>query len=255
MSESTEYIPYAAADADDRAAEPTGRGKTGWWVAATLALMLFSVGGVMTWRWVDSNLLRWGIEDGATTATDSARLIERVRAFELGTVKLTYAGKARIEAEKRVAAGPVRFGLPGWVAGQALDVTGDATVTAGIDLAGVAPEDMQITRQGKDVTVLIRLPAPRVLSTELVPNSLDMDTSAGVLTRIKQGVGLSEADLRDRAADQVVTAAREAAIQQGILTDAGREAERRLQAFLQSLPQTGSERVTYTVVARDPATQ
>lgn len=251
MSDPTQYVPD---DASTPAAHPR-RGRAGWWVAAALALTLVSVGGIATWRWVDSNLLRWGIEDGGTTATDSARLIERVRAFELGTVKQTYAGTARIDAEKRVAAGPVRFGVPGWVAGQTLDVTGTATVTAGIDLAGVSPEDMQITRQGKDVTVLIRLPAPRVLSTELVPNSLDLDTSAGVLTRITQGVGLGETDLRDRAADQVLAAARAAAIQQGILTDAGREAERRLQTLLQSLPQPGPERVTYTIVARDPATQ
>ena len=46
--------------------------------------------------------------------------------------------------------------------------------------------------------------------------------------------------------------ARSTAVEQGILNDAAREAERRLQGFLQSLPQTGSERVTYTVVVREP---
>lgn len=231
------------------------RGRAGWLVASTLALILIGLGGMMAWRWADTNLLRWGVQDAETTAIDSARLIERVRAFQLATVKHTYAGSATIDADKTLAAGPVRLGLPGWVAGQELSVTGDATVTAGVDLARVSPDDMQITRQGKEVNVLIRLPAPEILSTELLPNTLDMNTSAGVLTRIKQRVGLSEADLRDRAADQVIGAARDAAVRQGILDEAARESEKRLQAFLQSMPQTGQEKVTYAVVVRAPATQ
>jgi hypothetical protein len=141
------------------------------------------------------------------------------------------------------------------MAGQSLDVTGDVTVTAGVDLAKLRPEDMQIARQGRDVQVLITVPAPELLAAELVPNTLDMDTSRGILTRIKTTAGFDEKDLRDQAADQLVLVAKRSALEQGILDDAARETERRLQAFLNGLPQTGDERVSYVVVARPPAAQ
>ncbi len=228
--------------------------RAGVWFFALASLMFLGLAGVVTWRWLDRNVLHWGVEAGRTETVNHAELVQRVRAFELATVKHTYQGEAHIDAGKVLAAGPVRRSLPSWVAGQQLDVTGKVTVTAGVDLSGVRPEDMEIVRQGKDVRVVIRVPAPRVLSSELEPDTLDMDTRSGVITRLGRGVGLGEKDLRDRAADEVIAGARESAVRGGILQDAGRETERRLQAFLQSMPQTG-ERVTYVVEVREPSVQ
>jgi len=248
MSDDIQNEPEPAS----RAAGARGGGRAGAWLVVVAVVALLGVGGTVAWRWVDGNVLHWGVEDGRTQAVNHAELLRQVQAFELATVKNTYAGRAHVDADKVLSAGPKRLTLPGWVAGQELDVRATVTVTAGVDLSRVGPEDMEITRRGKDVHVLIRVPAPEVLSTELVPNTLDMSTSSGIITRVRRSVGLAEQDLRDRAADEVTDVARTTAVEHGILDDAARETERRLQGFLQSLPQTGSERVTYTVVVREP---
>lgn len=229
-------------------------GKAGVWFFTMASLMLLVLAGIVTWRWVDRTFLHWGIEDGATRTLDHAELLERVRAFQLATIKHTYEGQSHVEADKVLAAGPARVSLPNWAAGQQLDVTGKATVTAGIDLSHVGADDMEITRDGKDMRVVIHVPAPRVLSTELVPGSLDMSTRAGLLTRIGNAVGMNDADLRNRAADLVDASARDSAVQNGILQDAASEAQQRLQAFLQQLPQAGG-RVTYVVDVAQPSAQ
>lgn len=226
-------------------------GRAAAWIFLATSLLFLGLGAVVTWRWVDGNFLHWGIAEGEEEAVDHAVLLERVRAFELATVKHTYGTEARIETQNVLNAGPRRITLPGFLAGQSLDVEADVVITAGVDMARVQPEDMEIICQGKLCQVTIRVPAPEILSAEIVPNSLDMSTSEGLITRL----GIGEKDLRDRAADQVVIVAKEQAIRQGILTDAARETERRLQAFLQSLPQTGDGKITYTVITREPATQ
>jgi hypothetical protein len=165
-------------------------------------------------------------------------------------VKHTYDANAQVDVDKVLSAGPLRASLPPWMAGQSLDVTADVTVAAGVDLSKVRPEDMQVVREGNDVRVLITVPAPELLSAELVPDTLDMDTNQGLLTRVTTSIGLNERDLRDAAADQAILIAKQSAIEQGILDDAAREAELRLQTFLNSLPQTGDERVIYQIVAR-----
>lgn len=219
-------------------------------LALVLSGMLFvGVGGYLGWQWLDGHLLHWGVHDGATTNVNNAELLQRVRAFELATVKHTYAAQAHVDAGKVLNAGPKKIDLPGWVDGQKLDAKGNAIITAGVDLSRVKPEDMTVTRQGKDTEVTIHLPPSEVLSAELVPNTLDMSTSSGLFSRLRQSIGLSDKDLRDQAADQVTQGARVAAVQQGILDDADREAERRLQTFLNSLPQPANGgRTTYTVI-------
>ena len=255
----SQYIPIGSPrpQAEDRPAERTGvsAGRVGAWFFALAALVLFGLSAVIAWRWLDRNLLHWGVDDGKTTEVNSAELLERVRAFELATTKHTYGGQAQVEAGKVLNAGPARVELPSFLAGQKMNVKGKVIVTAGVDLSKVRPEDMEVSRQGRETRVTIYVPAPEVLSAELVPNTLDMDTSAGLFTRIRTAVGLSEKDLRDRAADQLVVVAKESAVEQGILDDAARETERRLQAFLQSLPQTGNDRTTYIVVVRPPNAQ
>ncbi|MGE0539376.1 MAG: DUF4230 domain-containing protein [Dehalococcoidia bacterium] len=250
MPEFTQYIPITPPRPQPEKDRTPGVGRAGAWFFALAGLLLLGLSGLVTWRWVDRNLLHWGVDDGKTTQVNSAELLERVRAFELATVKHTYDANAQVDASKVFNAGPLRAPLPSWMAGQSLDVTADVAVAAGVDLAKVRSEDMQIVREGNDVRVLITVPAPELLSAELIPNTLDMDTNRGFLTWLKTSVGLSETDMRDIAADQVVLIAKQRASEQGILDDAGREAELRLQTFLNSLPQTGDERVIYQVVAR-----
>ena len=229
------------------------RPKRGWsagrvalWSFAAASLMFLALASVTTWRWLDNNLLHWGVADKPEQTVDRVELLRRIQAFELATIKHTYSARAHVEAPKELQAGPQRVSLPLWAAGQQLDVKAKVTVTAGVDLSRVRPEDMEVIREGRDTRVIIHVPAPQVLSTELVPNSMDMSTRTGVLTRIGQAVGKEETDLRDRAADEVGRVARDEAIQQGILDEAARETERRLQDFLQALPQTGG-RVIYVV--------
>lgn len=240
----------------DAPAVPRGGGvaRAGTWFFTVASLLLLGLSAVATWRWVDHNLLHWGLADSRTATVNHAELLERVRAFELATVKHTYQGQAHVDVAKQLNAGPVRVGLPSWVAGQRLAVTGRATVAAGVDLSRVKPDDMTVTREGKETRVVIRVPAPQVLSTELVQGSLDMTTGAGVVTRLTKAAGIGETDLRDRAADEVVRVARDTAVQQGILDDAAREATGRLQAFLQALPQPGGK-VTYVVEVAPPPAQ
>lgn len=227
--------------------------KIGGLIILLTSMLLLGLSGLVAFRWIDGNLLHWGVEDAGEARVNHAELLARVRAFELATVKHTYASEAHIDVNKAFAAGPARISLPGWLAGQKLDVKGNVIVTAGVDLAGVRPEDMELTREGKTAMVLIKLPAAQVLSTQIEPNTLDMSTSAGALTRIKTQLGLSEEDLRDRAADELVTVAEATAVRGGLLAEATRETEQRLAAFLQSLPQGGDEKVTYVIVVREPA--
>jgi hypothetical protein len=257
VSDFTQYVPPTGSASPP---PPSRReGGTGLKAAALFfvvaALMFVAMTGFLAWRWADANLLHWGVEDGKTQELNHAELLQQIQAFELATVKQTYSGQAHVEAPKVLRAGPASWQLPGFVAGQELDANGKVIITAGVDLSKVRPEDMQVTRNGKDVHVTIRVPAPEILSTELVPNTLNMNASAGMITRVSQAAGLSEKDLHERAADQVTLIARDTALQQGILEIAARETEQRLQAFLQSLPATGSEKVTYSVVARQPSAQ
>jgi hypothetical protein len=222
-------------------------------VLGTLGLLL--VGGISSWQWLDRNVLHWGLDDAGEQTVSAGQLLRQVRAFEVTALKNTYAGTAHIEVSKRLRAGPVRVGLPGWVAGEQLDVTGTVTVAAGVDLSGVGPADMTITQAGKDTVVTVHLPAARVLSTELQPNTLKMSTGEGLITRVGQRIGMTDTDLRNRSADEVLRTARDTAIEQGLLDQAGRETAHRLQTFLQSLPQPAGSKVTYVVKVREPALQ
>jgi hypothetical protein len=230
-----------------------GAGRLAAWLFAGAALLMLAFSGLISYRWVQANLFHWGVSTSSTVEINQAQLLERVRAFELTTVKHTYASHGQIDVKKEFGAGPVGIGLPGWIAGQKLDVKGDVVVMAGVDLALVQPEDMEITQQGDGTLVVIRLPAARIMATEIKADTLDISTSAGVLTRLRTTIGLSEQDLRDRSAGQLTDVARESAIEQGILADAAREAEQRLAAFLQSLPQPAGTHVTYVVMARQAA--
>jgi hypothetical protein len=229
---------------------------SGWrpslFTIAALAAMAFT--SFMAWRWLDANVLGLGINDGETTVVNQALLLEKVRAFEVVTIKHTYQSNASIEASKDLNVGLTDFGLPSWLAGQKMQVNGRVTVTAGADLSKVRPQDITVVRKGDNLEVTILLPQPHVVSVEPVPNSIDIETSQGVLTRLRTRVGFSEQDLKDGALDRLVAVAREGAVKNGLLDDAQRETHWRLEGFLNSLPGAGSGHVTY-VVRMQPAPQ
>ncbi len=216
-------------------------------IVGTLLLLAMPL-GVRTWHWADRNVLHWGVTSAPPRTTLSqATLLQQVHAFQLATVKRTYASQAHQSVAQTLAAGPVRTSLPGWLAGQQLTASGEVTVTGGVDLEQITSDDITVTHTGKTEQVFVHAPAPQVQSSELVPGSLHMSTGSGLLNNLGGIAGISEGDLRNGAADQVIAVARNTALQQGILVEAGHEAQRRLQAFLMSLPHDGAQ-IRYTIL-------
>ncbi len=215
-------------------------------------LVLLVVGAVATWQWLDSRFFSIGIEDAGSTTFDKAVLLERVRAFELVTTKDTFSTKSSTDFHKRLNLGVTKIGLPGFLAGQELDVRADVTVSAGVDLAQIKPQDIEVIKQGAGSVVVIRIPPAQITSTEINPDTFDISHSQGFVTRIGNTVGLRDKDVRDGAVAAVTIIAQEEALAGGLLTAAGLEAKTRLQAFLQSLPQGQGEQVTYLVEFQAP---
>jgi len=218
------------------------------------ALVAKAFSAFIGWRWLNGNVLSLGIHDGDTTLINQAQLLEKVRAFELVTIKHTYQTNARIDAGKDLNLGVTDLGLPSWLAGQKMDVNGKVTVSAGADLSQLKKEDISVQKQGDRVLVTLNVPAPQLFSAEPVANSIDIETSQGVLTRFRSRVGLSETDLKDSALDRLITVAKDAAMKNGLLSEAQRETQWRLEGFLNSLPAPGNAHVSY-VVHMQPAPQ
>ena len=218
------------------------------------ALLAMAFSAFVGWRWFNGNVLSLGVHDGETTVVNQAQLLEKIRAFELVTIKHTYQANAQIDASKDFNLGVTDFGLPSWLAGQKMAVNGKVTVTAGADLSQLKKEDISVMRQGDRVVVTLNVPAPQVFSAEPVANSLDIETSQGMLTRFRSRLGFPETDLKDQAFDRLVAVAKDGAVKNGLLTDAQRETQWRLEGFLNSLPPNGDARVTY-IVRVQPAPQ
>ena len=219
-----------------------------WLILAALVCIL----SLLAWRWVDRNLLHWGIEDSKISYVNEAELLKNLKGFEVVTTKHTYGVSADIDVDKALRAGPTRVGLPGWLAGQDLKVSGEVAVAAGVDLSGLTAEDMEVTAHPGGAHVVVRVPSARILSTEILPGTTDIDISQGIMTRLKTRIGLSERDLRDEATDRLGTVARNAALEKGVLEDAAGETELRLETFLASLPRTGEGQVSYDVQVDRP---
>jgi hypothetical protein len=211
-------------------------------------LLVLAFGAFLTWRWLDDNLLHWGIEDEKVTRVNSTELIARLKAFEVITTKHSYSVRAGIDIDKSLAAGPVRVSLPGWVAGQEMNARADALVAAGVDLSGLTEDSIQMESIGGHSRVIIHVPEPLITSTELVAGTTDIDTGQGVLTRARTRLGLSETDLRDKAGDQLVRAAQEAAVKNGILLEARGQAKTQLEQFLHRLAGASGQPVSYEIV-------
>lgn len=211
------------------------------------ALLAMAFSAFVGWRWFNGNVLSLGVHDGETTVVNQAQLLEKVRAFELVTIKHTYQANAQMDASKDFNLGVTDLGLPSWLAGQKMEVNGRVTVTAGADLSQLKKEDISVARQGDRVIVTLNVPAPQVFSAEPVANSIDIESSQGILTRFRSRIGFSEKDLKDEALDRLVGVARDGAVKNGLLTDAQRETQWRLEGFLNSLAASTDGRVTYVV--------
>jgi hypothetical protein len=212
---------------------------------SVVGLLLFSAW--VAYRWADDNLLHWGIETTSVTETNTTELVARLQAFEVVTIKHQYDASTKIDVNKGLDAGPLSTGVPGWLAGQELKVRGQVQVAAGVDLSMLRPEDITVIDTDAGREVIVRVPAPFVTSTEIVSGSLDMDTSQGILTKVRTRVGLSERDLRDEAGDSISAAARSKALEDGLLAEASAEAKSRLEGFLNGLPQREGEHTVYRV--------
>ena len=219
-------------------------------LASATLVFLLGFSGLITWNWVERNLLHWGIDDGKTAQVNSADLLQRLQVFQVVSVRDTYAANARIDVEKVFRAGPAKTSLPSWLAGQDMKISGKVLVSAGVDLGALVPSDIQVQHNGRDTHLVISVPAPQVIATELVPNSMNMDTSQGILTRLKIRLGFSEADLRDQSVDQLSRSARKEAERTGLLDEAGRQVQVRLETFLATLSQADRDHVTYEVRVR-----
>jgi hypothetical protein len=212
-----------------------------------LVIGLLAVGALVAYRWLDSNLLNWGINDGPVTAIDRTELLEKVRAFEVVSVKHTYQATTSVNASKELGAGPAEVPLPGWVAGQKLKVSGDVKIAAGVDLSRLAAEDIEVSRGDAGFRVVVDIPSAQITSRELVPQTLNISTSQGLLTRLKTRLGFNEKDLRDGSLDRLNASAEEAAVSSGILTEAGIEAKARLEAFLNGIASASGQPVSYEI--------
>lgn len=221
-------------------------------VAGVVVLVFAVLGAFVAWRWVDGNLLGIGLEDAGQTTVDEAQLVERVKAFELVTTRDTYDTRSNTDFHKRLNLGVKTIGLPGFIAGEELDVKAQVEVAAGVDLAGITPEDIEIISNGDGSVVVVRIPQAQILSSQIDPDSFDISTGQGLLNRIGSSVGLGGKDVRDGAVGAVTSVAQDEAIRGGLLTEASVAAKEQLQAFLQSLPQGEGERVTYLVEFQAP---
>jgi hypothetical protein len=213
-------------------------------ILASTALLL--MGGVLAWRWTDQHLPHLGMNSAETQAVNRTELLRQIQAFQLITVEQTYSARTQQRVDQSFDLGSSHVALPDWLAGEQLTVQGQARVLAGVDLAQVRPEDIHVTGSGKHRSVQVNIPPAQVLSTELMPNTLRVSTTSGLLPLVEQAFGINDDQLRNRSADLLVQAGRQAAEQQGIDAAAGAAAQQRLAGFLQNLSADGGQ-VSYTV--------
>ena len=247
MSQEVQYIALQSAPA-----APFPGSRIVKVAAGATAVVLIAIGALVSWRWVDGTLFGVGIEDAGATTVDEAQLLERVRTFELVTTRDAYDTRSNTDFQKRLNLGVKKFGLPGFLAGEELDVEARVNVSAGVDLATIRPEDIEVVSQGDSAVVVIRIPRAELMSTEIDAESFDISTSQGLFDRIGGAVGLGGRDVRDGAVEAVTSIAREEALAGGLLNEASIAAREQLQGFLQSLPQGEGQQVVYLVEFEAP---
>jgi hypothetical protein len=119
------------------------------------------------------------------------------------------------------------------VAGEEVTVVATGDVEAGVNLADLGQDDVRVDGE----TVTIRLPEPEILSVSLDEEGTRVyDRDFGLLNIHPDDALVEEA--RDAAVDKIEEAARD----EDILDQAGRNAENSIRAFVTSL---GFERVEF----------
>jgi hypothetical protein len=225
------------------------------WVAGSIVATLVLIGALVTWSWVDGHIFGIGIENAGHTTVDEAQLLDRVRTFELVTTRDTYDTRSNTDFHKRLNLGIKKFNLPGFVAGEELDVKAQVTVAAGVDLSAIQPEDIEVIQQGESAVVVVHIPAAQLMGTEIDGDTFDISTSQGLFDRIGSSIGLGGRDVRDGAVEAVTSIAQEEAVRGGLLTEASVAAREQLQQFLQGLPQGEGQQVIYLVDFQVPPAQ
>lgn len=125
--------------------------------------------------------------------------------------------------------------------GESLIFVAYANVIAGVDLARMTVDDMQVTGP---TSVMIHLPPAEVFLVDLDnERSYVADRDTGLLTR-------SDPELETRVRQSAESEIRQAALQEGILAHADQNAQSYLRNFLTSL---GFSDVTFTETAPPPA--
>lgn len=113
-------------------------------------------------------------------------------------------------------------------------VSYDGVVTAGVDF-----EKIEVTKDEGSKTITVKLPAPEIMNVDIDPESF-------VLHAEKTGLGnpISVSDFNQTIAE-LESSAREKAMDKGLLTRAGENAEKVISHFVDSLLEPGAYTVHY----------
>ena len=79
-------------------------------------LLFLALPAYLTWQWVDRNFLHWGVEDSKVARIETTELVEKLRSFEVVTVKYRYEATAETDVDKSLRAGPLVRAMPGVLA-------------------------------------------------------------------------------------------------------------------------------------------
>lgn len=202
------------------------------WIAIAGAVLLMLAGFVLIGRWLVQMPGRL-----ADSAVERA-LGTKERAVDLGTLVTQIREMSRLEtASMRVmhisTIRQSRGMIPNVLAGDQITFLAVGEVIAGIDLATLSRDDVRLLPDG---TIILRLPASRILVTRL-------DNRESRVMDRKTGLFRGQDDhLETRIRAHAETAIRREALDKGVLTLAAANAEKKLADFLLAL---GFEKVRF----------
>ncbi len=124
---------------------------------------------------------------------------------------------------------------PDWLRGDRLLLVAHGTVIAGVDLSKLRPEDVIVDNEKK--TIQITLPAPEILTSSLSNERTRVyDRQRGIIAPTNKDL---ESTARLAAEKEIL----QAALDDGILTRAGADAQRAMEQFLGNLGYTVTVKV------------
>lgn len=202
------------------------------WIAIAVAVLLMLAGFVLIGRWVVQTPKRL-----AETAVERA-MGTKERTVDLGTLVTQIREMSRLQtASMRVmhisTIRQSRGMIPNALTGDEITFLAVGDVIAGIDLAALSRDDVRLLPDG---TLILKLPPSRILVTRL-------DNQESRVMNRKTGLLRGQDDhLETRIRAHAETAIRREALDKGVLTLAGDNAEKKLAEFLLSL---GFEKVRF----------